>query len=190
MNVTAPPPIESARLRLRLVEAKDLPGLLNIHAIDDVNRFLPYSTWTGLDDARTWYEKAVARHLEGSALQWVIEQRSSEVVVGSCLLFRFDHDSQRAEIGYVLGQAHWGLGYMREALTEMLRHAFGPMGLRRVEAEVDPRNHASDRVLHRLGFTREGLLRQRWVSKGEVKDTHIYGLLQHEWLAQPAALAH
>ncbi len=70
---------------------------------------------------------------------------------------------------------------MREALGVLITRAFDGMGLRRLEAEVDPRNAASDRLLARLGFTREGLLRQRWFSKGESKDTHIHGLLRHEW---------
>ena len=51
-----------------------------------------------------------------------------------------------------------------------------------MEADIDPRNHASARSLERLGFTREGLLRERWIVKGEVSDTALYGLLQREWI--------
>ena len=69
---------------------------------------------------------------------------------------------------------------MNEALVGLLSSAFSDMGLRRIEAEVDVRNSASARLLARLGFVREGLLRQRWVSKGEVKDVEIHGLLRSE----------
>ena len=72
---------------------------------------------------------------------------------------------------------------MHEALTALLGHAFAHMGIRRVEAEVDTRNAASAGLLRRLGFTREGLLRQRWVSKGEAKDVEMFGLLRSEWKA-------
>jgi RimJ/RimL family protein N-acetyltransferase len=71
---------------------------------------------------------------------------------------------------------------MQEALSLLFAFAFDDLSLRRLEAEVDPRNLASDRLLLRLGFTREGVLRERWVTKGEVKDANIYGLLRHEWL--------
>jgi RimJ/RimL family protein N-acetyltransferase len=72
---------------------------------------------------------------------------------------------------------------MHEALAALVGCAFTRMGLRRLEAEVDPRNGASGRALQRLGFTREGLLRQRWVDKGEAHDVEAYGLLKREWPA-------
>ncbi|HEY2927203.1 GNAT family N-acetyltransferase [Piscinibacter sp.] len=185
MVFTAPPPLHSDRLIVRVVEERDLPALLEIHAVDDVTRFLPYATWQTLADAQAWYERAMRHHADGSALQFVVEATGSGVVVGTCLLFRFDSASARAEIGYVLGQRHWGCGYMREALASLLAFAFNELSLRRIEAEVDPRNAASDRLLRRLGFTHEGLLRQRWVMKGEVKDANVYGLLRHEWSSAP-----
>jgi ribosomal-protein-alanine N-acetyltransferase len=55
------------------------------------------------------------------------------------------------------------------------------MALRRIEAEVDVRNIASARLLRRIGFTKEGLLRQRWVTKGEGRDVEMFGLLRAEW---------
>jgi len=184
MVFTAPPPLHSDRLIVRMVEERDLPALLEIHAVDDVTRFLPYATWQTLADAQAWYERAMRHHAEGNALQFVVEAMGSGVV-GTCLLFRFESASARAEIGYVLGQRHWGRGYMREALASLLAFAFNELSLRRLEAEVDPRNTASDRLLRRLGFTHEGLLRQRWVMKGEVKDANVYGLLRHEWSNAP-----
>jgi ribosomal-protein-alanine N-acetyltransferase len=72
-----------------------------------------------------------------------------------------------------------------------LAHAFGPLGLRRVEADVDPRNAASCRLLERLGFRREGLLRERWRVNGETCDSALFGLLAREFdalaVAEPAA---
>jgi RimJ/RimL family protein N-acetyltransferase len=75
---------------------------------------------------------------------------------------------------------------MYEALSGLLGSAFGTMSLRRLEAEVDTRNRSSARLLQRLGFTKEGLLRQRWVTKGEAKDVEMYGLLRDEWLGRAA----
>jgi len=114
-------------------------------------------------------------------MQFVVVQKQSGVAIGTCLLFHFDEASARAEIGYVLGQRHWGRGYMSEALSQLFAFAFDDLSLRRLEAEVDSRNVASDRLLLRMGFTKEGMLRQRWVTKGEVQDANIYGLLRHEW---------
>jgi RimJ/RimL family protein N-acetyltransferase len=84
----------------------------------------------------------------------------------------------------VLGRAHWGCGLAREAVAALVGVAFGSMGVRRLEAEVNPLNRSSVRLLQSLGFTREGLLRQRWVGKGSTYDVELHGLLSAEW--QPA----
>jgi RimJ/RimL family protein N-acetyltransferase len=99
-----------------------------------------------------------------------------------CLLFNIHKDSARAEIGYTLDRAHWSQGYMGEALRALLGHAFGPLGLNRIEADIDPRNASSARTLERLGFKAEGLLRDRWIVSGETSDSAIYGLLRREWV--------
>jgi RimJ/RimL family protein N-acetyltransferase len=89
----------------------------------------------------------------------------------------------RAEIGYAIGSDYWGKGYMNEALTALIAHAFEVLDLRRLEADVDPRNTRSIRTLERLGFQREGFLRERWHVCGEIQDAFFYGLLRREWTA-------
>lgn len=180
MPLVPPGPIQSERLIVRLVVESDLPSLLDVNSDERVTALLPYATWKSLSDAEGWLQRMRDIEATGLALQFVVVLRATAKAIGTCLLFRFDEGSARAELGYVLGRAHWGKGLMQEALDALLGHAFGSMGLRRIEAEVDVRNAPSSRVLRRLGFTQEGLLRQRWVSKGEVKDVEIYGLLQHE----------
>jgi RimJ/RimL family protein N-acetyltransferase len=83
-----------------------------------------------------------------------------------------------------MAHAHWGKGYMNEALTGLVSHAFEVMKLRRLEADVDPCNAASIRTLERLGFQREGFLRERWHVNGEIQDAFFYGLLRREWLKE------
>jgi RimJ/RimL family protein N-acetyltransferase len=55
------------------------------------------------------------------------------------------------------------------------------MNLHRLEADVDPNNAASIRSLERLGFQREGYLRERWHVGGGIQDAIFFGLLKHEW---------
>ena len=70
---------------------------------------------------------------------------------------------------------------MSEALSCLIAYAFGELNLNRIEADIDPRNVPSAQILERLGFRREGHLRERWIVAGEVSDTALYGLLQREW---------
>jgi RimJ/RimL family protein N-acetyltransferase len=71
---------------------------------------------------------------------------------------------------------------MHEALTALVEYAFTTLDLQRLEADIDPRNAASARTLERLGFQKEGHLRERWIVNGEISDTWWYGLLRREWL--------
>lgn len=181
MPLKAPIVVESSRLIVRPVEEGDLQALLAVNGDDEATRFLPYSSWQSLADARTWFERMSTLGAKGESIQYVITDKTSALAIGTCLLFRYEETSARAELGYVLGRKHWGRGIMREALVALIDCAFGGYGLRRLEAEVDPLNTASVLLLDSLGFTREGLLRRRWVDKGVAHDTIIYGLLSDEW---------
>jgi len=185
MPFQAPEPIEAERVRVRLLAESDLPALYEVNSDEAVTKLLPYATWTSAADGDAWFRRMEGIQATGLALQFVVADKASDRAIGTTLLFRLEEGSARAELGYVLGRAWWGRGLMHEALAALLDRAFGSMALRRLEAEVDVRNAASTRVLRRLGFTREGLLRQRWVSKGEARDIEIFGLLRDEW---PAAL--
>ena len=94
------------------------------------------------------------------------------------------HDNLRqAEIGYTVAPERQGRGYATEAVRAVLDHLFRVRGLHRVSAECDARNLASARLLERVGFTREGLLRQHTWIKNEWTDDLLFGLLAAEWLA-------
>jgi ribosomal-protein-alanine N-acetyltransferase len=115
----------------------------------------------------------------------VIAAKETGNVIGRCGLFDFEEVNAHARLGYVLGRAHWGQGYMREALTALIRCAFSEMDLRKLEANVEAENIASANLLKRLGFTKEGVLRERWITNGEPMDAEVYGLLRCELSLSP-----
>ena len=181
MPLKPPRQIDSKRLRLRPVQESDIPDLMKVNGDDEVTRFLPYASWRSIEDGKAWFERMSNLGLTSTVLQFVIVEKKASRIIGTCLLFRYDESSARIEIGYVMGRAHWGKGFTHEALSALLSYTFEVYQLRRVEAEVDPRNIASNRLLLKLGFVCEGLLRKRWVGKGNPYDTNIYGLLRDEW---------
>jgi [ribosomal protein S5]-alanine N-acetyltransferase len=175
--------LETPRLRIRAVAQSDLADLLVVNSEPQVTRFLPYATWQSMADAQAWYERMQALVATGTGRQLVVQHKANDHVVGTVLLFKWDEASARLELGYVLGQAHWRQGLMREALGAVLGTCLQHAGVRRIEAEVNPDNAASHALLLKLGFTHEGRARQRWVAKGSAYDTNLYGLLATEWLA-------
>lgn len=178
--------ITSQRITVREIREADLGDLLEVNGDPEVTRFLPYATWESHADALAWLGRMNALAAGGSARQLVIVRNADSKVIGTVLLFKFEEGSGRLELGYALGRAHWRQAYAGEALRAVLSHAFGAMGIRRLEAEVNTSNEASNRLLRSLGFTHEGLLRKRWVAKGAAYDVNVYGLLAAEWPA-PAA---
>jgi ribosomal-protein-alanine N-acetyltransferase len=105
-------------------------------------------------------------------------------IIGTCTLAGLDATHRRAELGYALKRACWGQGYMAEALPVLLHFAFEQLGLRRITADVDPRNGRSIRSLERLGFQREGYLREHYWVNGELQDGILFGLLRSEFTSR------
>jgi len=87
---------------------------------------------------------------------------------------------QMATLGYWLGAENVGHGYMSEAVGVIIPHAFGQLGLHRLEAASMPSNTASIRVLERTGFVREGLARRYLMISGSWQDHIRFALLADE----------
>src|SRR5436190_1128529 len=124
MPFLAPKLIESARLCVRPVSESDLPGLLAVNSDSEVVRFLGHAPWQALTDAEAWFARISKQQASGSALEFVIVARQTDGIIGRCGLFDFDEANAQAALGYILGRAHWGQGYMREALTVLIDCAF------------------------------------------------------------------
>jgi len=184
-----PPTFESLelltpRLRLRPLQDADADALFAIFSDPEVMRYWSTLPWTSLQQARDLITRDQAAHRSGDYVRLGLERRDDGVLIGNCTLFGLNRGSRRAEMGYGQLRAAWGRGYMGEALEALLHYGFGPLGLNRVEADIDPRNEASGRALERLGFQREGFLRERWIVGDEVSDSALYGLLRSDWVAR------
>jgi RimJ/RimL family protein N-acetyltransferase len=175
--------IDSPRLLLRPVAAADLPDLMAVNGDPEVTRFLPYETWKSAEDGEAWLARSAALGTSGTGQLFAVVAKPEAKVVGTLVLFRYEEASRRVELGYVLGRAHWGKGLMAEAIRAACACAFDDLGIRRIEAEVNPENVASCALLTRVGFLFEGRLRKRWVAKGVDYDTNIYGWLAEDRLA-------
>jgi ribosomal-protein-alanine N-acetyltransferase len=160
------PTIVAERVRLRWMTPGDVDALFDVFSDPDVMRYWSSPPLQDREGAGRLLQQ-IRDHFERRDLfQWGVALNADDRVIGTCTLCRLDAISKRAEIGFALGRVHWGQGYMSEALEALLGLAFDEMQLRRIEADVDPRNEASIRLLERLGFVREGLLRERWLVDG------------------------
>ncbi|MFE1950572.1 GNAT family N-acetyltransferase [Streptomyces sp. NPDC059524] len=184
MTLTTPE-LHTARLRLRPFTEADATALFALHSNAHVLRYWDSPPWT--DPARAERFVAVCRRIEeeGSGARVAIERAADGAFVGWCGLVEWNPDFRSASLGYCLGEEMWGQGYATEAAHALLRWAFDTLDLNRVQAETDTRNVASARVLEKVGFVREGTLREDCVVNGVVSDSWVFGLLRREWREQP-----
>jgi len=179
----ANPALETARLTLRPARLGDADGLFALYSDPRVVRYWAWPAWTSIEQAHDYITRMAPKP---DSLPLVAARRVEGDVVGTVSLYQINAQNRRAELGYALRQALWGQGYASEMVGAVLAHAFDALGLHRIEADIDPRNDASARLLERMGFLREGYLRERWIVNGEVQDTALYGLLVQDWRARQA----
>lgn len=166
---------------MRWASEDDVDALFEIFSDPQVMRYWSSGPLQNREAAAAMQREIVQHNLSDTQMKWGLALRDTNKLIGTVTLFNLSRSNGRAEIGYAMGSAYWGKGYMNEALKALIVHAFDVMNFRRLEADVDPRNDASIRTLERLGFQREGFLRERWHVGGELQDAYFYGLLKREW---------
>ncbi len=135
-----------------------------------------------LDETRRDLERRDRAQAGGSQVPVAIAVKGEDAwqLVGEVNLL-VDRRARSGEVGYWLDGGSEGRGLATRAVTAMLDHAFGPLGLDRVELRTNPTNTRSRNVAQRLGFTQEGILREAAAFGEERRDEVVYGLLAREW---------
>jgi RimJ/RimL family protein N-acetyltransferase len=166
--------LETERLRLRPGGAGDAEALHPAYADPDVMQYWSDSPHTSVEETRASLAKESPEWR-----RWAITLKGDDTAIGMVAAGE-KRQGNVTEIGYMLMREHWGSGIAAEAVSALIDRIFAE-GQRRVFADTDPDNMASRRLLERLGFKLEGLLRGEWETHIGVRDTTLYGLLREEW---------
>jgi ribosomal-protein-alanine N-acetyltransferase len=183
------PVYETSRLRLRGVLSEDEEAIYDLLSAEQVVRFMRFPLFTR-ERAQRFVARLQAPPSAGEPLQRVlaIAECSRGATIGLCgLVLR--PDVEQGEVWYLLQPAWWGQGLATEAVHVLVEHGFRHMALHRIWASCLPENPASARVLEKLGFRREGLLRQNLRIQGQWRDSYLYAVLATEWATYTRAHA-
>ena len=175
------PTLTTPRLRLRPFAQTDMDAIFALQSSPRVLRYWDSPPWKERAQAERFIALSGQMEQEGTGARLAIERAADREFIGWCNLFKWDPIFRSAKLGYCLDEPAWGHGFATEAAGALLRWAFDTLDLNRVQAEADTRNTASGRVLEKLGFFREGTLREDCIVDGEVSDSWVYGLLRREW---------
>lgn len=174
-----PPRIATARLVLRPLSENDAADVFAYAADTEMTKYLLWDAHQSIDDSLVFLRHVAGRYALGEPYDWGIEWNGR--IIGTIGLFDRKIGAERAEVGFALGRAYWRQGFMREALTGILDHAFCDLALRRVVARTHLENKGSRALLLAAGFTQEGALRQDVYAKGLFWDVAYFGLLVGEF---------
>jgi RimJ/RimL family protein N-acetyltransferase len=179
-----PTPIRLTTPRLALgplghEDAAVIAELAGDRAVADTTISIPHP----LDGpgARAWLQRLAASDALGESLHLAIRRRYEGDVVGVAALREIDRAHEQAELSFWVGRPYWGQGLAGEAVGALITHGFTTLALNRIYAYHMVRNPASARVLDRLGFREEGLLRQRVKKWGVYEDVVVRALLRRDW---------
>lgn len=152
-----PPEIfETPRLRLRLPEIEDAETIFKSYAQDlEVVKYLTWKPHKSVSETRGFLEYILQGIQEGKKFPYVIERKTDKLLLG---MFEIRLEPPQADMGYVLARAHWGKGYMTEAVKAFVEWGLAQNGLARLWSICDIDNPASARVMEKAGMKREGLL--------------------------------
>jgi RimJ/RimL family protein N-acetyltransferase len=175
------PTLEGARIRLRALHSRDAADVFALYHDRETTRFGYAPKMASLADASRLIEEIADLASRGALWHFGVADRDEDRVIGHVTLFEWKREHRRAEVGYSITRSRWGQGLGREAVRLLIGCAFERCDLRRLEADVEPRNVRSLRLLEALGFRREGLLRARWEQAGELQDSIVLGLLREDW---------
>ena len=178
--------LQTRRLELREFAPDDAAAIQEYAGDVDVVRFLDWGPNAPEDTAQFLARARAARDaVPRAAYHLGIVLRAGGALIGGCRIEIRSAENENGDLGYVLGRRHWGRGYATEAVQSLLDFGFRRLELHRIWATCDVDNHASARVLEKVGMRREGRLRQIARRHGEWRDSYLYALLGPEWAASP-----
>ncbi len=170
----------TARLRLRPMRRDDAEALFLVFSDAQTMRYWSSPPHGSPLLTAEVIERAQMAFIAGDGVEWAITRAGDDTAVGKIGHWRWQRTHSRSEVGFILRRDLWGQGLAAEALATVVDWGFRRLGLHSTEAQLDAANIASRRTLERVGFRREGLLRQSYFDGREYRDTLLYGLVRDE----------
>jgi len=173
------PVLETERLKLRELTMDDVPVLYEMRTNPLMTRYTDRAKLQTMDEAVAKMKLILDNVEKRDTLAWAIELKETKKQIGDISFWRFEKEHYRAEIGYSLLPDYWDKGYMREAARCAIDYGFSICNIHSIEANVNPNNAASIKLLEKLNFVREAYYRENYYFNGKFLDSAVYSLVNH-----------
>ncbi len=177
------PEIESERLLFRDILHSDSNDLFEIYRNRKALKFQVISPFRSMAEVKRYVDVVHDGYQNRYFIRWGLVEKQTGKLIGLISLHHLELWNYKAEIGYMLNEAYWNMGYATEAVDKLLEMGLVKWGLHKVEAEIHPGNAASMRVVEKLGFVKDGYKREAAFDRENksYQDRILYSLLADEY---------
>jgi len=174
------PEITTERLLLRRIAMGDANEIFMLRSNEEVMKYVDRKRATSIEEAQAFITAMNESLDSNNGVMWAITFRDEpSVLLGYIGFWRLIKQNYRAEVGYMLNPKFWKKGIMKEALLRVIDFGFDEMKLHSIEANINPDNEASAKILESTGFVKEAYFKEDFFFEGTFRDTIIYSRLQN-----------
>lgn len=173
--------LETERLLLKELNPEIMYNLFTYFSDDEIIEYLGLRSENELELERMKFEQGYTT-FKTSFKNFLIIEKESDFIIGRTGFHTWYIHHFRGEMGYDIRDDHnMGKGFMTEANRAIIEYGFENMDLNRIEAFTGTNNTASHKLLKKLGFKEEGLLREHYFKNNRIEDSLCFGLLKKEY---------
>lgn len=173
--------LKGEKVYLKLFEEDDIPNRVKWINDPEIQFTLNYDMPTSVSKTKRWFANMV---MDSTRREFSIFTVKDNKHIGFCGLFNISIPAMKAELHCVIGEKeYWSGGYGTEAYKLLDEYGFVELGLNKIYGYQLLHNHGAHRVVEKLGWQRDGLLREETYSHGTIKDVYVVSILRKDWLA-------
>jgi [ribosomal protein S5]-alanine N-acetyltransferase len=172
------PKLETERLLLIEFVKSDAEELFKMRSDERVLKYLDRDLHKSATESELMIEGMIKSYKSKEGINWIIRKKNTLDVIGYIGYWRMRKEDVRAEIGYAMKPEFWGNGYMKESLSKVIDFGFNEFCLHSIEANVNPANASSIKLLEKFGFKKEAYFKEDYFYNGKFLDSAIYSLLE------------
>jgi len=171
------PQLETERFILRQPQESDLDEFYFFRTDPSIKTYIDKEPEKNKGEVLQWLRGIQQSWENNEAILWGIQMKEEEKLIGNLGFWNIQAEHHRAELGYVLDPKQHKQGIMHECLQAIIAYGFERMKLHSIEANINPANEASRRLLLKNNFVKEGYFKENWYFRGKFGDSEIYSLL-------------
>lgn len=181
-NLNPFPTLYTDRLILRRINLEDAQDFFEIRSNKELMAALDKEPFKNMDELLCFLEQIESGINSNTSIAWAVCLKEDNKMIGHVGYHRIDFTNHRAEIGYALLSQFQNKGFGSEALKVILDIAFNQFNFHSLEADVNPANNPSIKLITKMGFIKEAHFRENYFFRNSFLDSAIYSLLKKDYL--------